>query len=570
MSAANVQLDYESVIAAGYSLSTATPLRFTTAGSVDDGKSTLIGRLLYDSQAVYEDQLASVKKSRINRSSGPIDFSLLTDGLRAEREQGITIDVAYRYFSTPRRKFIIADTPGHEQYTRNMATGASTADAAVVLVDASKGLLPQSRRHAYIANLVGIRHVIAAVNKMDLVNYSAEVFQRVQAEFQELADKLGIEDVYTIPISALEGENVVRRSQRMDWFTGPSLLEYLEDLPGDEGAAALAPVRFPIQLVIRPDANFRGFAGTLESGTLRPGDAVTALPSGIQTRVKSITTYDGEIDHARAGDAITVTLHDEVDISRGDVLVGSETRPTVSQNFQAKLVWMHPDALDRQKLYLLKHTTRTVRARVKAIHHRVDVNTLEHLETSTLNMNDIALADLHTTLPLVVDPYQHIAATGSFILIDPISNATVAAGMIADSGRKAAPVVTLTHSVTATERHHRYGHRAAAIWVSSNADVAERIERELFDEGSNVHLVKASRFDDRQLAAIARAFHDSGSLVVFSAEGTDPELQRHVAQVFGSSGFLPISTSHFDEASNEVRRHLREWQRTHDHDRGVQ
>jgi len=311
-------------------------LRFTTAGSVDDGKSTLIGRLLHDSKAVYEDQLASVKNSRVNRSTGPIDFSLLTDGLRAEREQGITIDVAYRYFATPRRKFIIADTPGHEQYTRNMATGASTADLAVILVDATKGILPQTRRHSFIASLLGIRNVLAAVNKMDLVDFSEDVFLRLERDILQLTSQLGIPHTRCIPISALAGDNVVDRSSRTDWYQGPTLLEHLETVPVTTGDA-LESLRFPVQMVIRPDANFRGFAGRLASGTIRPGDDVVALPSGRKTRVRSIVSYDGDLPEAFAPMSVTLRLEDEIDLSRGDMLVSPEHSPRISKRFHASV-----------------------------------------------------------------------------------------------------------------------------------------------------------------------------------------------------------------------------------------
>jgi sulfate adenylyltransferase large subunit len=561
MSAANIQTAYEQIAAAGLLSSSATPLRFTTAGSVDDGKSTLIGRLLYDSKAVYEDQLASVKKSRINRSTGPIDFSLLTDGLRAEREQGITIDVAYRYFSTPRRKFIIADTPGHEQYTRNMATGASTADAAIVLVDATKGLLPQSRRHAYIASLLGIRHVVAAVNKMDLVEYSADVFRRVEEEFQELALKLGLQDVAAIPISALHGDNVVRRSSRTPWFNGTPLLQYLEELPGNDGAGALRPVRFPIQLVIRPDARFRGFAGQLEAGTLRPGDQVVALPAGVQTRVKSIVTYDGNLDEARAGDAITLTLQDEVDLSRGDVLVGVERSPNVGQAFDAKLVWMNSEPLDPQKLYLLKHTTRTVRARIREVRHRVDVNTLAEHHANTLNMNDIALVKVQTTLPLMFDAYSQIAAMGSFILIDPISNATVAAGMIARSMNGAAEpaLVSSRKVVTANERADRFGHSAVAICLQSEGAIAEQIERELFDRGCNVLVIPTTGLNKLEIEAVARALHSAGVIAIFTADG-ESQVGDEVREVFGDARFLRAVSGSEAESIAQVQKAASDWQ----------
>jgi len=512
-------------------------LRFTTAGSVDDGKSTLIGRLLYDSQAVYEDQLASVKKSRINRSSGPIDFSLLTDGLRAEREQGITIDVAYRYFSTPRRKFIIADTPGHEQYTRNMATGASTADAAIVLIDATKGVLQQSRRHAYIASLLGIRHVIVAVNKMDLVGYSREVFDTITQEFEQLSDKLGLIDVFAVPISALEGDNVVRRSSRTPWFEGPSLLEYLEELP-NSGARHNGAIRFPVQYVIRPNHTFRGFAGTLTSGTLRVGDTITALPSGLKSRVKSVVTFDGEIGAAREGDAITITLEDEVDISRGDMLVTGTRPPAVSRRLQARVVWMHATPLDTHRLYILKHTTRSARARVTSIVHRVDINTFAHHDATKLEMNDIATVEVETTLPIFFDPYQSIPATGSFILIDPISNATVAAGMI-DHGTDESTTQASAHErgtdVTQQERRERFGHPTAAVVLIDRPGAVKLLERTLFDDGWNAIIIDATDSSESELVTVAQTLQFAGIVGIFSL--TSPEHRPVLSAIFHEAVF---------------------------------
>ena len=418
-------------------------LRFTTAGSVDDGKSTLIGRLLHDSKSVYEDQLASVKKSRINRSTGPIDFSLLTDGLRAEREQGITIDVAYRYFTTARRKFIIADTPGHEQYTRNMATGASTADLAIILIDATKGLLPQTHRHAYIASLLGIPNVLAAVNKMDLVEFSEARFLELEQAFAELAAQLGRANVQTIPISALEGDNIVQRSGRTAWYTGPTLLEHLETVPIRRPVSSGA-LRLPIQYVIRPDANFRGFAGQIASGVLAPGDEVLALPSQQRTRVKSIASFDGDLTEAFSPMSITLTLEDEIDLSRGDMLVSPDQSPEASRRFEAMIVWMHPQPMQLSQNFLLKHTTRTTRAQALRILHRVNISTLRNEPSRQLQMNDIASVELQTVAPLFFDGYESNRTTGSFILIDPISNATVAAGMIrrnlAESAGDYAPV----------------------------------------------------------------------------------------------------------------------------------
>jgi bifunctional enzyme CysN/CysC/sulfate adenylyltransferase subunit 1 len=414
-------------------------LRFTTAGSVDDGKSTLIGRLLHDTKSVYEDQLAAVKKSRVNRAAnGHVDFSLLTDGLKAEREQGITIDVAYRYFSTARRKFIIADTPGHEQYTRNMATGASTADVAIILIDAKAfakagSLLPQSRRHTYIASLLGIPHVVAAVNKMDLVEYSQQSFETIRRDFETLCAQLGLPDVQVIPVSALEGENVVTPSAAMPWYRGPTLLEYLETVPLAL-AETTGPMRFPVQLVLRPDANFRGFAGQVARGTLRAGDRVMALPSRRETSVRRIVTYDGDLPAASYPQSFTVELEDEIDLSRGEMLVAAdataEALPSVSNRFRAMVVWMHEDPLVVGRTYIAKHTTRTVRATVRAIRYRVDVNNLHHLTSYSIAMNEIAEVEFETNLPLFFDSYRACRWTGSLILIDALTNATVGAAMI--------------------------------------------------------------------------------------------------------------------------------------------
>jgi sulfate adenylyltransferase subunit 1 len=530
-------------------------LRFTTAGSVDDGKSTLIGRLLYDSQAVYEDQLAAVKKSRINRSRGPIDFSLLTDGLRAEREQGITIDVAYRYFSTPRRKFIIADTPGHEQYTRNMATGASTANAAIVLIDATKGVLPQSRRHAYIASLLGIRHVVTAVNKMDLVGYSQEVFDRSATEFQEVADKLGLSSVYAVPISALEGDNVVLRSSSMRWFHGPSLLQHLEEIP-NEAVQVDGPVRFPVQYVIRPDAHFRGFAGTIASGALRTGDPVIALPSGVKSRVKSIVSYDGRLEEASAGEAVTVTLEDEVDISRGDMLVAEENQPVVSRRLRSKLVWMHAEPLDPTRLYVLKHTTRTVRVRVTNIYHKVDVNSFAHHPASTLAMNDIAAVELETSLPLFFDSYSRIRTTGSFILIDPISNATVAAGMIERTAKDGARRTT---GVTRQERRERFGHDAAVVLIVNRPPLATLLERALFDDGWNAIVIDVGDATEKELLAVAKTLQVAGILAIFSTATRQHEAT--LEEVFKDAVFASGEDDPSDDiAAAQLADRLHRWQ----------
>ena len=544
-------------------------LRFSTAGSVDDGKSTLIGRLLYDNQSVFEDQLASVKKSKINRAAGPIDFSLLTDGLRAEREQGITIDVAYRYFTTPRRKFIIADTPGHEQYTRNMATGASTADAAVVLLDATKGVLRQSRRHAYIATLLGVQHIIAAVNKMDLVNYSQEVFEKLSADFTELATHLQVRNLYLIPVSALEGDNVVHRSQRMPWFEGPSLLQYLEQIPVNDGAS-FGPLRFPVQYVIRPDASFRGFAGRVASGVISTGSTVVALPSGLKTRVKSIVSFDGDKKQAGPGSSVNVTLEDEIDISRGDMLVAEEDLPGVGNEFRAKIVWMHPDKLDLHKNYVLKQTTRTVRGRVKSIAYRVDMNTLQQLPAERLEMNDIAEVEIRTTLPLFFDAYRQNRTTGSFILVDPTSNATVAAGIIEQGtnwGTALRPAAGAQRHGRSTreERQARFGHPSAAVWVAGRPHIAELIERTLFDEGWHVQLVGPHDFEPQDFAAVAKAYHMAGMVAVFAAPENDRETADAVRKVFGRDAFLAAEAYLHEkdaDAAARISSKLRQWRDT--------
>lgn len=502
-------------------------LRFTTAGSVDDGKSTLIGRLLHDTKSVYEDQLAAVKKSRVNRAAnGHVDLSLLTDGLKAEREQGITIDVAYRYFSTARRKFIIADTPGHEQYTRNMATGASTADVAVVLIDAKAylregGLLPQSRRHTYIASLLGIPHVVAAVNKMDLVGYAEESFAAIRREFVEFASRLGLRSVTVIPVSALEGDNVVSPSARMAWYDGPTLLEFLETVPltsnGQDG-----PLRFPVQLVQRPDANFRGFAGQVARGVLRAGDRVAALPSGRETRVKRIVTWDGDLVAAAHPQSVTVELDDEIDLSRGEMLVAApeagETRlPEVSRHLHAMVVWMHEEPLIVGRTYVAKHTTRTVRATVKAIRYRVDVGSLEHATVEQLAMNEIAEVELDTNLPLFFDAYAESRTTGSLILIDGITNATVGAAMI----------------VGAAESAGQEDSRAAFVLVPGRPELAERVRGALEIRLQRVAVIDDALIPDDTLVAVVRALGLAGVTAITARSFTVERLAELVRAVEG-------------------------------------
>jgi len=412
-------------------------LRFITAGSVDDGKSTLIGRLLHDTKAIFEDQLAAVSRASSKRGQGEMDLSLLTDGLEAEREQGITIDVAYRYFATPKRKFIIADTPGHEQYTRNMITGGSTADVAIILVDARKGVLTQTRRHTYIAHLLGIRHIIVAINKMDLAGFDQKVFEQIRTDFLAFASDLTIHDLRFIPMSALRGDMVVDRGSSNDqaglsWYQGDTLLSVLEGLNVLDETDAL-PARFPVQLVVRPGTNsdFRGYAGRLESGVIRVGDDVVALPSGRRTSVKEIVFLEQRLPLAVAGDSVTMVLADEIDISRGDVICAVAGEPRTAKTVEARICWMATDAPNAAGRFLLKHTSRTVKAKLSKINDRMDINTFERLPSpATLAMNDIAHVSISLAQPIFTDPYDVNRATGSFILIDETTNQTVAAGMI--------------------------------------------------------------------------------------------------------------------------------------------
>ncbi len=517
-------------------------LRFTTAGSVDDGKSTLIGRLLHDTKSVYEDQLAAVKKSRVNRAAnGHVDFSLLTDGLKAEREQGITIDVAYRYFSTSRRKFIIADTPGHEQYTRNMATGASTADVAIILIDAKAfakagGLLPQSRRHTYIASLLGIPHVVAAVNKMDLVGYSQQSFETIRSDFEALCSQLGLARVEVIPVSALEGANVVTSSAEMQWYQGPTLLEYLETVPLAL-AETTGPMRFPVQLVLRPDATFRGFAGQVARGTLRAGDRVMALPSRRETTVRRIVTYDGDLAAASYPQSVTVELADEIDLSRGEMLVAAEgageVLPNVGNRFRAMLVWMHEDPLVVGRTYIAKHTTRTVRATVRAIRYRVDVNNLDHFASDTVAMNEIAEVEFETNLPLFFDSYQACRWTGSLILIDALTNATVGAAMIVAAAEESGePTPTLARM-------------PSLILLPGRAELAARVRDELIARGEHAVVIDDALIPESAVPAVVRAL-DLAGVVTVSARALSRSL---IAELEGFAlGGVRVEEQSDDEA----------------------
>ena len=540
-------------------------LRFTTAGSVDDGKSTLIGRLLYDSRGVYEDQVTAVRNSPVNRANGQFDFSLLTDGLRAEREQGITIDVAYRYFATPKRKFIIADTPGHEQYTRNMATGASTAGLAVVLIDASRGVLPQSRRHAFIAALLGIPRILVAVNKMDLVEFRQEVFESIRDEFSRHLERLGVRGACFIPVSALKGDNVISHSPRTPWYEGESLIEHLESVPLETGRTQ-GPLRFPVQYVIRPDAAFRGYAGQLVAGSVRPGDPVLVLPSGRASRVKSISAWEGNLEEASAPMPATICLEDELDVGRGDMLVHPQDLPHVSRHFTASLVWMSEQPLKLHQPYLLKHTTQQVPASVTGLRHRVNVNTLAEEAAGHLEMNEIGLVSMESTRPLFFDAYTSNRSTGSFILIDPISNSTVAGGMIQEpagetsmerAARSALLDLQLQASrLTPAERFVRAGHYPATIWLTARQDLAYLLERRLFHLGCQVHAL-AEEVESRILPELAALLNAAGLITIFSISRPDlAECERARRQV-GPNRFFDFDPQSLAASDEEAAEQIR-------------
>ncbi len=514
-------------------------LRFSTAGSVDDGKSTLIGRLLYDTQSVYEDQVRAIE-GKGTTAPGQLDFALLTDGLRAEREQGITIDVAHRYFSTAKRKFIIADTPGHEQYTRNMATGASTADATVVLVDATKGVLPQSRRHACIASLLRVRHVIVAVNKMDLTGYDEATFRGIERDFRFVLDRIAADtgaatEAVFVPVSALLGDNVVRRSRAMRWYKGPSLLELLESIPASIDARG-APFRFPVQRVLRPDRTFRGFAGQIASGSVRPGDAIVILPSGREAIVERIVTFDGDLAEAHAPLSVTLVLDRELDISRGDLVVSADAPATIAAGLQASLVWMDSRPLVPGRRYLLKHTSRVVPAFVASIDHRVNIETFAHENAGTLEMNGIGSVSIDLTRPIAVDLYLENRATGAFILVDPESNSTAAAGMVTAVSTRSAAIARArfpSARVAAEERAARWGHRGGALYLDGPSGLIDAIERSLFDAGmiairfESDDPVFGAEPDSREVAVTVAA--QSGLIVLIARPGESGLLTARIA-----------------------------------------
>ena len=544
-------------------------LRFITCGSVDDGKSTLIGRLLYDSKMIFEDQLAALEadSKRVGTQGQEIDFALLVDGLAAEREQGITIDVAYRFFATEKRKFIVADTPGHEQYTRNMVTGASTADLAVILVDARKGVLVQTRRHSYLAHLIGIRHLVLAVNKMDLVGYDELTFEQIVADYREFATSIGIERFTAIPISGFKGDNITPRadgapSANTPWYEGPSLIEHLETVEIESAAAQARPFRLPVQWVNRPHLDFRGFAGQVASGTIRPGDAVRVIPSGRTSTVQSIVTFEGERDEAVAGQSVTLTLADEIDCSRGDVIAAADDPPQAADQFEASVVWMSDEALIPGRGYWLKLATQTVSATLAQPKYEIDVNTFEHLAAKTLDLNGIGVCEVTTDRPIVFEPYAENRELGGFILIDKLTNATVGAGMIHFSLRRAQNVHWQALEVSREAHAALKGQRPAVLWFtglsgSGKSTIANLVEKKLHAMGRHTFLLdgdnvrhalnkdlgftEADRIENiRRVGEVARLMTDAG-LIVLTAFISPFRAERELVRAMVPEGeFLEI------------------------------
>ena len=513
-------------------------LRFITCGSVDDGKSTVIGRLLYESKMVFEDQLAAIEADsrRWGTQGGEIDFALLVDGLAAEREQGITIDVAYRFFSTDRRKFIVADTPGHEQYTRNMVTGASTADVAVILIDARKGVLTQTRRHSYLVSLIGIRKVVLAINKMDLVDYAETTYRQIDAEYRAFAAQIGLADITTIPLSALRGDNMVGRSERMPWYAGPTLMELLETAEVDETRLQAEPLRLPVQWVNRPNLDFRGFCGMLASGSVRPGDRIRVQPSGRESRVARIVALEGDRAQAVAGESVTITLEDEIDISRGDVISAADAPAEVADQFECSIVWMADEPMLPGRPYLLKIGTCTVGATITEPKYKVNVNTMEHLAAKKLELNEIGVCNIALDRGVAFDPYVANRDTGGFILIDRLSNSTVGAGMLHFALRRSHNIHLQHVDIDKAARSSLMGQKPAVLWFTGlsgagKSTIANLVEKKLYAMGRHSYLLdgdnvrhglnkdlgftEADRVENiRRVAEVARLMVDAGLIVI--------------------------------------------------------
>ena len=538
-------------------------LRFLTCGSVDDGKSTLIGRLLYDSKMIFEDQLAALEadSKRVGTQGGDIDFALLVDGLAAEREQGITIDVAYRFFSTEKRKFIVADTPGHEQYTRNMVTGASTADAAVILIDARKGVLTQTRRHSYLVSLLGIRHVVLAINKMDLVDWSQGRFDEIVADYATFADKIGIKAFTAIPMSALRGENIIEPSAKSPWYAGPPLMRWLEDAPVEDDLRE-KPFRMPVQWVNRPNLDFRGFSGLISSGVIRPGDRIKALPSGRESTVERIVTFTGDLPEAVAGQSVTLTLDDEIDISRGDVLAAAASPPAVADQFEATLVWFDEEPMLPGRPYLLKLGTRTASAQVAEPKYKVNVNTLEQLAAKRLELNEIGVCNLTLDAPIAFDPYADNHDLGGFILIDRISNRTVGAGLLHFALRRSQNIHWQAMDVDKAARAASKGQTGRVVWLTGlsgagKSTIANLVEQRLAAEGRHTYLLdgdnvrhglnkdlgftEADRVENiRRVAEVAKLMVDAGLIVLVSFISPFRAERRMARELMGEGEFAEV------------------------------
>ncbi|MDP2336007.1 MAG: sulfate adenylyltransferase subunit CysN [Bacteroidota bacterium] len=554
-------------------------LRLLTAGSVDDGKSTLIGRLLFDSKKIYEDQLSALTRDskRVGHAGEEIDYALLLDGLKAEREQGITIDVAYRYFSTNKRKFIIADTPGHEQYTRNMVTGASTANLAIVLIDATKGVITQTRRHTFLVSLLGIRHVVLAVNKMDLVNYDQKVFDEICAEYKAFITQLDVPDVNFIPLSALKGENVVEPTTLMPWYHGKSMLEFLESvhISSDRN---FDDMRFPVQYVLRPDLDFRGFSARVASGIIRKGEEIMVLPSRKTSRIKEIITYDGNLDEAFPPQSVTITLEDEIDISRGDMIVYPDNLPRIERHFEAMLVWMDEKPMDPSAQFFIKHANNTTRVRIDKIQYKTDVNSLQKSSVDHFELNEIGRVVLTTNKAIFFDPYKKNRSTGSFILIDPMTNNTVAVGMIIDKlnaedlPSRIVDENTLEANklrihkgeslISEAQLQKRYNQKGTTLWItglhgSGKNELAFTLEKELFEHGATVVLLDGSSIRSglsneldfspadraehlRRVAHISKLLNDQGIITICSFISPDEKIRNQVIQIIGEDRFKLI------------------------------
>ncbi|MGD9557902.1 MAG: sulfate adenylyltransferase subunit CysN [Mangrovibacterium sp.] len=546
-------------------------LRLLTAGSVDDGKSTLIGRLLFDSKKIYEDQLSALQRDskRIGHAGEEIDYALLLDGLKAEREQGITIDVAYRYFSTNKRKFIIADTPGHEQYTRNMVTGASTANLAIILIDATKGVITQTRRHTFLVSLLGIRHIVLAVNKMDLVGFDQNIFDTICKDYENFVTQLGIPDVNYIPLSALKGDNVVEPSGKMPWYTGKCLLDFLETIHISSDRN-FEDMRFPVQYVLRPDKDFRGFSAKVASGIVRKGEEIMVLPSRKTSRIKSIVTWDGELEEAFPPQSVTVTLEDEIDISRGDMIVYPDNLPHMERHFESMLVWMDETPMNPDTHFFIKQANNNTRARIDKIQYRTDVNTLKKSNVGHLELNEIGRVVLTTNKPLFFDAYKKNKSTGSFVLIDPVTNNTVAVGMILDQ-RSADDLPSRISDqdrerirrgqglIAADAYQKRYHQKAATLWItglhgSGKNDMAFSLEKQLFDMGATVVLLDGSSVRSglskeldftpadraehlRRVAEVCRILNDQGMIVICSFISPDEQIREQIADIVGREKF---------------------------------